>query len=131
MIDTNGIDVTLIQRAWNRSTSASPNEWTPANRARGQCAVTAVVVYDCVGGRIIRTLATTPSGIVESHYANLLDNGVILDLTESQFPEGTKFAAWEERTKNYIISYPNTNRRYLTLVRRLNELRTLDTVAVS
>lgn len=127
----NGLDVDIIRRAWNRSTSASPEQWTRANPARGQCAVTACIVQDCLGGKLIRTLATPPGGEPESHYANLLDHDVIFDLTEGQFPEDTEMGAWEERTREYVMSFEPTVTRYRTLVRRLNELRTLDTLAAS
>jgi len=125
-VDT--LDVAAIRLAWNRSTSASPEQWSARNRARGQCAITACVVQDCLGGRIIRTEATLPGGNTESHYANLLEHDVILDLTESQFPEGTVFGSWEERTREYVLGFPTTNARYLRLVQRLNELRTLQKV---
>lgn len=100
-----------------------------ANRARGQCAVTACIIQDCMDGRLIRTVATLPDGSTESHYANLIDHDVIVDLTEDQFPEGTTFGPWEERARDYVLSYPRTRERYLTLVRRLNEIRTLERVA--
>jgi hypothetical protein len=122
------LDVSIIRRAWSRETSASPDEWTPWNRSRGQCAITAVIVQDCIGGKLIRTVATKPDGTEESHYANLLDNGVEYDLTASQFPEGTEFGPWEERTREYVLGYPATKARYFALVRRLNECRTLDTI---
>lgn len=123
------LDVGIIRRAWNRATSATPDEWARTNRSRGQCAITALVVQDCIGGDLVRTIASLPDGTAESHYANLLDHGVILDLTESQFPEGTTFGPWEERTRVYVLSYPKTLARYLKIVQRLNELRTLDRVA--
>lgn len=118
----------LLKRAWNRSTSASPDEWSPSNRARGQCAITAVVVQDAYGGNLIRTMVTKPDGTEESHYANLLEHGVIFDCTATQFPEGCEFGPWEERTRDYVLSFPETNRRYMLLVQRLNEVATIEVV---
>lgn len=125
------LDVALIRRAWNRSTSASPETWTRACRARGQCAITAIVVQDCIGGMLVRTVATLPDGTEVSHYATMHEHGVIIDLTDSQFPEGTTFGPWEERTREYVFSFPETVVRYQTIIRRLNELRTLQKVSAS
>ena len=121
-------DLKLIRRAWSRLTSATPDEWTRESSARGQCAITACVMQDCLGGKLIRTMATAPGREPASHYANLLDNGVILDATASQFPEGTEFEEWEERTREYVLGYPATLARYYLLVQRINEVATLDLV---
>lgn len=125
------LDVALIRRAWNASTSASPEEWSKDNVARGQCAITALLVQDCLEGTLIRTVATKPDGSEESHYANLLEHDVIFDLTDSQFPPGTEFGPWEERTREYVLSFEPTRERYAALLRRCNELRTLDKVAAA
>lgn len=123
---TEGLDASVIRRSWNRSTSSCPEEWSILNRARGQCAITALVVQDAIGGGLVRTVATTPDGREESHYATIHEHGVIIDLTASQFPEGTEFGPWEARTREYVLSYPETVERYLTFARRLNEIRTLE-----
>lgn len=123
-----GIDVEAIRRAWNRATSASPEKWSRQNTARGQCAVTACAVQDMIGGMLVRTLAALPDGTEESHYANMDGNGVMLDLTDSQFPKGTEFSPWEERTREYVLSFAPTLERYLLLTRRIAEVQTLDMV---
>jgi hypothetical protein len=125
------LDVGIIRRAWSKETSASPDKWTTKNRSRGQCAITACIIQDCIGGRLIRTVAVLPDGTEESHYANLLDNDVEYDLTAVQFPEGTTFGPWEERTREYVLGYPATKARYMAFVRRLNELRTLDNMTAA
>ncbi len=128
--DTSSMDANVVRRAWSRSTSASPEKWTRANPALGQCAVTALVVQDCCGGDLVRTIATLPDGTTESHYANFIgDEEVIYDLTEQQFPEGTEFGEWEQRERGYVLSFPDTQQRYVTLCRRLNEIRVLDQMA--
>lgn len=122
------LDVSIIRRSWNRATSATPELWSMFNRARGQCAITACVVQDCIGGTIVRTVAMLPDGSEESHYATIHDHGVIIDLTESQFPTDTVFGPWEERTREYVLGFAGTRSRYDKMVRRLNELRTLERV---
>src|SRR5262249_295600 len=43
-----------IERSWTRSTSSDPEHWSEKNPAHGQCAVTALVVQDCLGGELLR-----------------------------------------------------------------------------
>jgi hypothetical protein len=90
--------------------------------------VTALVVQDVCGGTLMRTVATLPDGFAESHYATMIEHGVFIDLTEEQFPEGTKFGPWEERTRDYVLSFPETRDRYQALAQRLNEIRTLERI---
>jgi hypothetical protein len=64
-----------------------PN-WTPANRASGQCAVTSLVVRDLLGGRLLEAEVLRPDGSRQGfHYWNRLP-GFDLDLTREQFIEG-------------------------------------------
>lgn len=123
------LDLRTIRRAWSKLTSSVPDEWTPANKARGQCAITACIIQDCLGGRLIRTVATQPDGSTESHYANLLDNGVILDATWVQFPDGTEVGPWEEREREYVLGFPETLTRFQLLMQRIDAVCTLDAVA--
>ncbi|PAE17402.1 hypothetical protein CHH91_04100 [Virgibacillus sp. 7505] len=71
------IRVSLLH-SWSLQTSS---KWTPANPAKGQCSVTALVIHDLLGGQIVKTAA--PEG---SHFYNIVD-GVRLDFTASQFAE--------------------------------------------
>ena len=85
-----GIVTDLVSAAWCRETASPANQeaWSDSNRALGQCAVTALVVQDLMGGTIMRT--EVPG--FGSHYSNLLPNGedvYPLDLTKGQFPRGT------------------------------------------
>jgi hypothetical protein len=64
-----------------------PN-WTPANQASGQCAVTSLVVRDLLGGRLLEAEVLRPDGSRQGfHYWNRLP-GFDLDLTREQFIEG-------------------------------------------
>ena len=65
-----------LGRAWSLETST---QWTPANPARGQCSVSALVAQDLLGGRILKT--HTPGG---THFYNMID-GIRRDFTISQF----------------------------------------------
>ena len=103
-----------IQYAWYRGTSSDPENWTPENPAWGQCAVTALIVQDLLGGILLRAKV---NGV--SHYWNVLDTGEKIDLTIAQF--GDKVILNEvpvERSREYVLSFPDTKRRY-ELLRQL------------
>ena len=104
LVDLSGI----IASAWSKETSADPSRWSPTNPASGQCAVTALVVQDFLGGELLRALV----GHV-SHYWNLLPSGRELDLTIGQFgpmpPAANEIA---HRARSYVLSFVETQRRY-------------------
>ena len=54
-----------IRSAWDRETSDDPDQWSAENPARGQCAVTALLVRALLGGDIL--------------IANVLRNGKRVD----------------------------------------------------
>ncbi len=109
-------NVDLIRAAWSRGTSALPEEWSPANPARGQCAVTALVLQDAIGGKLVRAKVNG-----EPHYWNLLDDGTELDLTLRQFGKDPVVEPpVEERDREYVLSFPDTMTRYFTLLQRIN-----------
>lgn len=100
-----------LLESWTADTSAD-QAWSPQNPALGQCAVTALVVQDYLGGALART---TVNGV--SHYYNILPDGTELDLTREQFP------SWEpgevvERDRGYVLSFPATAARYELLMLR-------------
>ncbi len=110
-----------FRAAWCPDT-ASPGDmkrWTPNNPTVGQCAVTALLVQDLFGGKLLRS-------VVEgfgSHYYNLLPSGETLDLTHDQFPEGTVVPGGEERDREYVLDSPGainarTRERYELLKER-------------
>lgn len=114
---------TALHHSWSADTSASVG-WTETNRAKGQCAVTACVVQDYLGGDILHTVASLPNGETVSHYFNVVD-GRIVDLTQRQFPPETHFSASAPKTKGftttreYCLSYDSTRRRYEALSTRV------------
>lgn len=112
------IMVEAIRRSWCKDTSSVPDAWSETNAARGQCAVTSLIVQDVLGGKLLRTVIQG-----ESHYFNELDSGERLDLTLSQFDvhaiKGLEFTL-EERSREYVLSYPETVARYHLLLRRFN-----------
>lgn len=104
-----------IQDAWCRETSSEPDVWSADNPSWGQCAITALVVQDGLGGELLRG---TVRGI--GHYWNLLDGGGELDLTRRQFGEGATIdAAPIIRDREYVESSPATMARYALLRKRM------------
>jgi hypothetical protein len=79
-----------IRASWGRDTSDDPDEWTPDWSDRGQCAVTAYVVRELLGGEIL--VARVSPSINEHHLWNRLPSGVELDLTLEQFRAGQTLA---------------------------------------
>jgi hypothetical protein len=107
-----------LRRSWSALTS-SDEKWTEENPALGQCAVTALVVQDYLGGEIINIKAITPNGEV-SHYYNII-NGKIVDITIDQFDNSVTF--YDEKTskggyqslRDYCLSFEDTAKRYALL----------------
>lgn len=73
--DQNRVLAALYQ-SWSIVTSG---QWAPDNPAKGQCNVTAILVYDLFGGDILKT--PLPDG---EHFYNRID-GERHDFTSSQF----------------------------------------------
>jgi hypothetical protein len=105
-----------LETAWSRDTSSDPPAWSEANRAWGQCAVTALIVQDYLGG----TLRRAEIGTI-SHYWNVLPTGEELDLTRQQFPIGTEISNAASRTRDYVLSNLETARRYRKLGKRVDQ----------
>ena len=78
----------VIRSSWSTATCdpVDLSEWSPQNRARGQCAVTALVVQDLFGGELLLAEVRNADGSRQGlHYWNRLADGVEVDLTREQF----------------------------------------------
>ena len=108
----------LLIQSWNIET-CSPglkDEWDEKNPSLGQCAITALVVNDFFGGKIMRCMSSSGS-----HYYNLIDN-IIQDLTVEQFKgEVPKYDESQERTREYLLSNADTKKRYEKLLYNLKQ----------
>lgn len=122
----------IIKKSWCHETSSDPDHWTPENPSWGQCAVTACVVNDYLGGEVIWAEAVLPDGRKISHYFNDVNEEEI-DLTRIQFPKGTTIPKGVEKkkgfptTRAYILSYQledgsqPTRERYERLKQKVQE----------
>ena len=122
-MDLKTLQIALLN-SWNKDTCYLPmeNEWSPENPAYGQCYVTALIIQDYFGGKILKAIFEDETG----HFWNLVDNKEI-DLTRIQFdkneiiPEPTSHSRKEiEEVKNNP-EYKESNRRYLILKKRVEE----------
>lgn len=132
----------LLPKAWTASTSSDGVNWSRQNPAWGQCAVTACLVADKLGGDLVRVEYQMPDEKKGSHYFNILPSGERVDLTAMQFAEGTIFnpaieltnevliattrkyvesKQFSGSTRDYILSFPATKARYQTLCANVNE----------
>lgn len=103
----------ILIKSWSRVT-CSPRlreKWSEENPSLGQCAITAMIVKDALGGKIMRCMTSTGS-----HYYNII-NDEIVDLTVEQFlGEIPRYEEGSERTMEYLLSNEDTKKRYLMLV---------------
>jgi hypothetical protein len=108
----------ILAQSWCRETSYTPERWTPANPAYGQCAVTALIVRDYLGGDIVRGTAKPPAGRSVSHYYNRI-RGRDVDLTARQFPAGTAISASKVVEPGALLAHLPVRERYELLRARV------------
>ena len=97
-----------LAEGWSAETSFDPVGWSDRNPALGQCAVTALIVQDHLGGELLRGFV----GGTE-HYWNRLSNGEELDFTIEQFsPELRGSIAGRVTSRGFVLSFPATRLRY-------------------
>lgn len=108
----------ILRKSWSKETCypASQSNWSSKNPSDGQCAITALVVNDFNGGKIMRCMC---NGI--SHYYNLINNQIV-DYTAEQFgniiPD---YQNGEERTREYLLSNDDTKNRYIMLLNNVKD----------
>jgi hypothetical protein len=100
----------VFQECWRRETSYEPEKWSPENPTHGQCAITALVIQDLLGGDLLRAKADGAD-----HYWNRLPGCRELDLTRDQFGSTVTLAAPEVVSRDYVLSFSSTVRRYKRL----------------
>lgn len=126
MITESDLELAL-KESWCKETSYEPHDWSSANPAFGQCAVTALVVNDYLGGEIVFADAILPDETKVPHYFNRVD-GEEKDFTRTQFPKGTIIPNGVLKTKGqlsareYILSYRTTFLRYELLKHRVQQV---------
>jgi len=105
-----------IRKAWCADTTYSPEKWSMDNPSQGQCAVTALLVQEFLGGIV-------SSGIVNGvkHFWNVLDNGERIDLTAEQFDSIEEYPSIKAVSRKKLLSYKSFADRYYLLKSRVGE----------
>lgn len=103
-----------LRKSWSRETSYDPTGWSANNPAWGQCAVTALVLQDCLSGNL---LVGKINGI--EHYWNLLPDHTELDLTRQQFGCIRSASPPYRVDRAFVLSFANTSDRYKRLLSRV------------
>ena len=113
--------VNAIKNSWDDKTCYPQvrNSWDTRIPERGQCAVTALLINEWYGGKIIYNAEY-------DHYWNILPNGKKIDLTKKQFG-GKKMIVGTVVTRRHILQSAaakrfNTGKRYGLLKQRVNLL---------
>lgn len=78
----------VIRSSWSEETCDPVDlaSWSPEAPARGQCAVTALIVQEFLGGDLLLAEVRNADGSRQGlHYWNRLPDGTELDLTREQF----------------------------------------------
>jgi hypothetical protein len=114
--------VKAIESSWCAETSNNPEKWTKENTSYGQCAVTALVLNDFVGGDIIRCMVKLSDNTKVSHYFNYFQ-GFYYDLTRKQFDSTVGFDLTnnQTRTKEELLNNESTKQRYELLKQKTLE----------
>ena len=102
--------------SWGEDTAKG--EWRKDVPSLNQCAVTALIVQDYFGGDLMRC----PLSDGDSHYWNRLLDGNEIDLTFQQFAythQTDKEGETVVRQRDYVLSFPDTLKRYEILKNRV------------
>lgn len=111
-----------FEKSWSKDTTFADisDKWSEDNKAYGQCLVTAAIINDLFGGRLIYDKAN-------SHYWNELPDGSEQDFSRCQFKDERIFSVTKYKTKDgalyddYGIKI-GTPRRYKLLKQKFQEV---------
>lgn len=111
----------ILRECWCKETAypSCQAEWVPNDPSYGQCAITAMLVYDMFGGTIHR-IRVSGGG---THYFNKI-NGQYLDLTIEQFDLyniPVNYEPNEEMDRKYCGKNKDTQKRFELLIKRIAE----------
>jgi len=110
-----------LRISWQADTVAlwERERWSSCLPSFGQCTVTALVVQDIFGGKIVKDA-------INDHFWNILDDGTEVDLSREQLPEGIVLKITDERTREYMLESERavaakTSERYQLLRERVRQ----------
>ena len=106
MIDRNKL-YHVFKKCWSLESST---KWDKCNPSKGQCSVTALVIYDRFGGSILKTEVNG-----QWHFYNRIGNQ-ILDLTSEQFSASIDYQDIESSVEEALID--TSQRQYENLKKK-------------
>ena len=112
----------LLSGLWSADTCAPRmrNDWSPENKTLGQCSITAFLIQDIYGGRVLGV----PLGDGNFHCFNDVD-GCVFDLTSEQFgDEKLDYDNCQEQERQLHFAKEEKRKRYENLREKL--LRVLE-----
>lgn len=121
-LSTLGDLYSILRCAWSKETAypSCQAEWVESDPSYGQCAITAMLVYDMFGGTIHR-IRVDGGG---THYFNKID-GHYIDLTIEQFDLyniPVSYEPNEEMPRQYCGKNADTAKRYKLLIDRISAI---------
>ncbi|EAP95914.1 YunG family protein [Vibrio splendidus] len=79
-----------LQDSWSLESTEEPENWTQSNPSRGQCGISALIINDYFGGKLVLWKVFLREDQVGFHYSNELPDGTLFDSTGDQFWESEK-----------------------------------------
>ncbi|MEZ8236517.1 hypothetical protein AB4116_01035 [Vibrio splendidus] len=76
-----------LQDSWSLESTEEPENWTQFNPSRGQCGISALIINDYFGGKLVLWKVFLGEDRVGFHYSNELPDGTLFDSTGDQFWE--------------------------------------------
>ena len=111
----------ILRKCWSKETAfpSCQSEWVDTDPSYGQCAITAMLVFDMFGGSIHR-IHVNGGG---THYFNKID-GHYIDLTREQFDLYNIPVSYEPNDlmdRKYCGKNSDTQNRYNILINNISE----------
>lgn len=111
----------IVPKICDRDTSADSEHWSEENPMWGHCAVVSLLAQEQFGGTLLRQSLENVDELeyLRSHYSNKLPDDLEVDFTLEQFQGRLpKDLPKEERLRERVLSYPDTQKRYELLKSR-------------
>ena len=105
-----------LRQAWCAATAhpSYQKDWSEDNPSYGQCAVTALLMQDIIGGEIYECKVNN-----KRHYVNVGTEGGLFDYTSAQFGEGQiVYTDMKPRTRQSLLKCKSVKERYALLKAR-------------
>lgn len=123
MINADALEPSIVKAIEDSWCEETGGLFCPDNPSKYQCAVTALVVQDYYGGKLVRGHVIVDERHI-SHYWNELPDGTTVDLTRQQFAEPLELVNDGYRERDYVLNAmgSTTKERYEVLKLRVDRL---------